>query len=176
MSEAEVYAAVLWLALTAYAVLAGADFGGGVWDLFASGPRAADQRRAVAEAMGPVWEANHVWLIFLIVGLYTGFPTAFGMLATKDYRAVTALLAPLAAAVVTTRPDNPHALSAEDLASEVRRYTAHVEAVDDRRAAVTRARQLTGPDDVLLVTGSFYFVGEARAWLLQRRASEPART
>jgi cytochrome d ubiquinol oxidase subunit II len=85
MSEAEVYAAVLWLALTAYAVLAGADFGGGVWDLLASGPRGHDQRLAVAEAMGPVWEANHVWLIFLIVGLYTGFPTAFGTLATDLY-------------------------------------------------------------------------------------------
>ena len=78
MSEAGIVAAVLWLSLNAYAVLAGADFGGGVWDLFASGPRAADQRLAVAEAMGPVWEANHVWLIFMIVGLFTAFPSAFG--------------------------------------------------------------------------------------------------
>jgi dihydrofolate synthase / folylpolyglutamate synthase len=101
---------------------------------------------------------------------------AFGMLATKDYHAVTALLAPLAAAVVTTTPDNPHALPAADLAAEVRRYTPHVEAVDDRRAAVARARRLAGPDDVLVVTGSFYFVGEARAWLVRRRAVEPART
>ncbi|HEV2282546.1 MAG TPA: folylpolyglutamate synthase/dihydrofolate synthase family protein [bacterium] len=101
---------------------------------------------------------------------------AFGMLATKDYHAVTALLAPLAAAVVTTTPDNPHALAAADLAAEVRRYTPHVEAVDNRRAAVARARQLTGPDDVLVVTGSFYFVGEARGWLLRRSAFEPART
>ena len=104
---------------------------------------------------------------------------AFGMLATKDYRGVTALLAPLAAAVVTTTPDNPHALPAADLAAEVRRYTAHVEAVDDRRAAVARARQLAGPEDVLLVTGSFYFVGEARAQLLprdRRSAFEPTRT
>jgi dihydrofolate synthase / folylpolyglutamate synthase len=102
---------------------------------------------------------------------------AFGMLATKDYHAVTALLAPMAAAVVTTTPDNPHALPAAELAAEVRRYTPHVEAVDDRREAVERARRLVGPDDVLLVTGSFYFVGEARAQLLrQRRASAPART
>jgi len=91
---------------------------------------------------------------------------AFGMLATKDYRTVTALLAPLAAAVVTTTPDNPHALSAEDLAAEVRRFTPHVEAVDDRHAAVARARRLAGPEDVLVITGSFYFVGEARAQLL----------
>jgi dihydrofolate synthase/folylpolyglutamate synthase len=101
---------------------------------------------------------------------------AFGMLATKDYHAVTALLAPMAAAVVTTTPDNPHALPAADLAAEVRRYLPHVEAVDDRRAAVARARELAGPDDVLLVTGSFYFVGEARTQLLQRTAFEPART
>lgn len=101
---------------------------------------------------------------------------AFGMLATKDYHAVTALLAPLAAAVVTTTPDNPHALPAADLAAEVRRYTPHVEAVDDRRAAVARARRLAGPDDVLVVTGSFYFVGEARGWLVRRSAFEPART
>jgi dihydrofolate synthase/folylpolyglutamate synthase len=92
---------------------------------------------------------------------------AFGMLATKDYRTVTALLAPLAAAVVTTTPDNPHALPAEDLAAEVRRFTPHVEAVDDRRAAVARARRLAGPEDVLVVTGSFYFVGEARTQLLR---------
>jgi cytochrome d ubiquinol oxidase subunit II len=74
-------AAILWLAVVAYAVLAGADFGGGVWDLFARGPRADEQRRAVTRAMGPVWEANHVWLIFLITGLFTGFPTAFAALA-----------------------------------------------------------------------------------------------
>src|SRR3989442_11501652 len=92
MSEAEIVAAILWLALTAYAVLAGADFGGGVWDLLASGPRARDQRRAVAEAMGPVWEANHVWLIFLIVGLFTGFPAAFGILSIALYVPLTVAL------------------------------------------------------------------------------------
>jgi cytochrome d ubiquinol oxidase subunit II len=85
MSSAEVIAGILWLSLTAYAVLAGADFGGGVWDLFASGPRAADQRSAVAEAMGPVWEANHVWLIFMITGLFTAFPITFGALGLALY-------------------------------------------------------------------------------------------
>jgi cytochrome d ubiquinol oxidase subunit II len=85
MSTAEVVAGILWLALTAYAVLAGADFGGGVWDLFASGPRAHEQRTAVAEAMGPVWEANHVWLIFMITGLFTAFPVTFGVLALALY-------------------------------------------------------------------------------------------
>jgi cytochrome d ubiquinol oxidase subunit II len=80
MNSAGLIAGILWLALTAYAVLAGADFGGGVWDLFSSGPRAANQRRAIAQAMGPVWEANHVWLIFMITGLFTAFPTTFGVL------------------------------------------------------------------------------------------------
>jgi cytochrome d ubiquinol oxidase subunit II len=65
----------------AYAVLGGADFGGGIWDLLASGPRAAEQRRAVTAAIGPVWEANHVWLIFVIVLLFTAFPAAFAALS-----------------------------------------------------------------------------------------------
>jgi cytochrome d ubiquinol oxidase subunit II len=92
MSEAEVVVAILWLALTVYAVLAGADFGGGVWDLLATGPRAREQRRAVAEAMGPVWEANHVWLIFMIVGLFTAFPMAFGILSVALYLPFTIAL------------------------------------------------------------------------------------
>lgn len=69
------------LALTAYTVLAGADFGGGVWDFFARGPRASEQREAIARAMGPVWEANHVWLIFLLIILFSCFPSAFSALS-----------------------------------------------------------------------------------------------
>ncbi|MBX0329322.1 cytochrome d ubiquinol oxidase subunit II [Oscillochloris sp. ZM17-4] len=69
------------LAVIAYAVLGGADFGGGIWDVFASGPRREAQRTAIAGAMGPVWEANHVWLIFVIVILFTAFPTAFAALS-----------------------------------------------------------------------------------------------
>ena len=85
----EAVAAILWLSLTAYAVLAGADFGGGVWDALASGPRAVRQRQAVSAAMGPVWEANHVWLIFMIVGLESAFPTAFAALAIALYVPLT---------------------------------------------------------------------------------------
>ena len=69
------------VALVAYGVLGGADFGGGVWDAFASGPRAAEQRDVIARAMGPVWEANHVWLIFVIVLLFSGFPLAYSALS-----------------------------------------------------------------------------------------------
>ena len=93
MTSSELIAGILWLSLTAYAVLAGADFGGGVWDLFASGPRAKEQRLAVAEAMGPVWEANHVWLIFMITGLFTAFPVTFGVLALALYVPLTIALA-----------------------------------------------------------------------------------
>jgi len=69
------------VALTAYAVLGGADFGGGIWDLLAGGPRKAAQRDAISHAMGPVWEANHVWLIFVIVLLFAGFPDAYAALS-----------------------------------------------------------------------------------------------
>jgi cytochrome d ubiquinol oxidase subunit II len=80
-----VVAGVLWTAVVIYAVFAGADFGGGVWDLFARGPRARAQRKAVSFAMGPVWEANHVWLIFMLTGLFTGFPQVFSRLAVGLY-------------------------------------------------------------------------------------------
>jgi cytochrome bd ubiquinol oxidase subunit II len=78
-------AALAVVALVAYAVLGGADFGGGMWDLFAAGPRKEAQRNAIADAMGPVWEANHVWLIFVIVILFTAFPLAFQALSIALY-------------------------------------------------------------------------------------------
>lgn len=81
MSLADLAALVALVALTAYGVLAGADFGGGVWDLFAYGPRQRAQREAVSHAIGPVWEANHVWLIFVIVLMFACFPSAFSALS-----------------------------------------------------------------------------------------------
>jgi cytochrome d ubiquinol oxidase subunit II len=69
-------------ALVLYAVFGGADFGGGVWDLLASGPRRDAQRAAITDAIGPVWESNHVWLIFAVVILFTCFPPAFADMAT----------------------------------------------------------------------------------------------
>jgi cytochrome d ubiquinol oxidase subunit II len=68
------------MGLMAYALLGGADFGGGVWDLFASGPRKKEQRLAIQHSMGPVWEANHVWLIFVLVVLFTCFPRGYSVL------------------------------------------------------------------------------------------------
>src|SRR6266700_3507777 len=72
---------VLWWGLIAYAVLGGADFGAGVWAFFAAGRQADRQREFINHALGPVWEANHVWLIFLIVGLFNVFPSAFAALS-----------------------------------------------------------------------------------------------
>ncbi len=92
LTLADGVAGILLLVFTAYAVLAGADFGGGVWDLFASGPRVKAQRTAIAAAMGPVWEANHVWLIFLLVGLFTAFPTVFASLSIALYLPFTIAL------------------------------------------------------------------------------------
>jgi cytochrome d ubiquinol oxidase subunit II len=74
-------ALVLVATLTFYALLGGADYGGGVWDLLASGPTAERQRATIAHAIGPVWEANHVWLIVAIVLGFTGFPRAFAALS-----------------------------------------------------------------------------------------------
>ena len=74
-------AGAVMAALTLYALAGGADFGGGVWDLLASGPRKRQQRALIAEAIGPIWEANHVWLIIVVVLLFTCFPVAFARLA-----------------------------------------------------------------------------------------------
>ncbi|MGE5674811.1 MAG: cytochrome d ubiquinol oxidase subunit II [Mycobacterium leprae] len=73
------------LGLVAYAVLGGADFGGGILDLFLTGPRAAESRLAISEAMEPVWEANHVWLILLIVLTFVCFPPAFAAMMTAFF-------------------------------------------------------------------------------------------
>ncbi|HEV2911760.1 MAG TPA: cytochrome d ubiquinol oxidase subunit II [Pyrinomonadaceae bacterium] len=85
-------AGAMIVSLTFYALLGGADYGGGVWDLFARGPRALKQRALIEEAIGPVWEANHVWLILVVVILFTGFPVAFAAIATALHIPLTLLL------------------------------------------------------------------------------------
>jgi cytochrome bd ubiquinol oxidase subunit II len=71
-------AVVLLLALAAYAVLGGADFGAGFWDLTAGGPEKGEAPRDLIEhSIGPVWEGNHVWLIFIFVVTWTAFPEAY---------------------------------------------------------------------------------------------------
>lgn len=80
---ADIVAAVLILVVTAYAALAGADFGGGIWDLLAGGTaRGLAPRRRIDRSITPVWESNHVWLIIALVVLWTGFPSAFADIFT----------------------------------------------------------------------------------------------
>jgi cytochrome bd ubiquinol oxidase subunit II len=78
MSLDEFPIALMLAGLTAYAVLGGADFGAGFWSLPAGGRRGEAIRDHAHHAMGPVWEANHVWLIFVLVVCWTAYPTAFG--------------------------------------------------------------------------------------------------
>ena len=92
LSPALLIALVIMVSLNAYALLAGADFGGGVWDLLATGPRRDRQRHLIAEAMGPVWEANHVWLILVVVLLFTCFPSVFSRLAVLLHIPLTLML------------------------------------------------------------------------------------
>ena len=78
MTAANAVAAVLVLGLTMYAIFGGADFGAGLWSLLAGGGESGRRPRELIDwAVGPVWEANHVWLIFVLVVLWTGFPSAF---------------------------------------------------------------------------------------------------
>src|SRR3954465_4095684 len=78
MSTADAVAGVMWIGATLYAVFGGADFGAGLWALIAgSGERGRRARGLIDWAIGPVWEANHVWLIFVLVVLWTAFSVAF---------------------------------------------------------------------------------------------------
>jgi cytochrome bd ubiquinol oxidase subunit II len=81
--EAIAVAAILFVVIAAYALFGGADFGGGIWDLLAgSTKRGAAPRELIDESITPVWEANHVWLIFILVLLWTAFPPAFAAIMT----------------------------------------------------------------------------------------------
>jgi cytochrome d ubiquinol oxidase subunit II len=82
--------AVLWTGLTLYALLGGADFGAGFWDLVAGGAaRGRPHRRLIEQVIGPVWEANHVWLIFVLVLLWTAFPPVFAAVMSTLYVPLT---------------------------------------------------------------------------------------
>ncbi len=71
--------------LAAYVVLGGADFGAGLWYMLLPGERRRPLRDHTYHAMGPVWEANHVWLIFVLVVVWTGYPVAFGAIFSTLY-------------------------------------------------------------------------------------------
>jgi cytochrome bd ubiquinol oxidase subunit II len=81
--EAVAVAAILIVVIAAYALFGGADFGGGIWDLLAgSAQRGAARRGLIDESITPVWEANHVWLVFILVLAWTAFPPAFAAIMT----------------------------------------------------------------------------------------------
>jgi cytochrome d ubiquinol oxidase subunit II len=92
VTPATLLGAAMLVALVLYALLGGADYGGGIWDLLASGPRRKEQRALVERAIGPVWEANHVWLILAVVLLFTGFPGAFASISVALFLPLTLLL------------------------------------------------------------------------------------
>jgi cytochrome bd ubiquinol oxidase subunit II len=86
VSKADAAAAVLWVGATLYAVFGGADFGAGLWDLIAGdAERGLRPRERIQRSLTPVWEANHVWLIFILVVLWTAFPEAFGAIMSTLY-------------------------------------------------------------------------------------------
>jgi len=79
----DVAGVILWTGVVCYSVFAGADFGAGFWDLTAGGADRGRRPRALIDAaVGPVWEANHVWLIFCLVVLWTAFPEGFAAIMT----------------------------------------------------------------------------------------------
>jgi len=92
MTYEQVIALAMLVSLVLYGLSAGADFGGGVWDLLARGPRAHAQRQAIERAIAPIWEANHVWLILVIVLMFTAFPPAFGAIMTALHIPMTLVL------------------------------------------------------------------------------------
>jgi len=86
VSAADAVLILLFGGLTAYALFGGADFGAGFWDLVGGGgERGRTQRRLIDDTVGPVWEANHVWLIFALVLVWTGFPEFFAAVASTLY-------------------------------------------------------------------------------------------
>jgi cytochrome d ubiquinol oxidase subunit II len=90
MTAADLLLVLTFAGLTAYALFGGADFGAGFWDLIGGrGKDAAARRGLIEEVIGPVWEANHVWLIFAIVVVWTAFPPVFAAVASTLYIPLT---------------------------------------------------------------------------------------
>lgn len=87
-----IVAAALLGALTLYLLFGGADFGAGIWTLFAMGRKGQPQRALIDQAIGPIWEANHVWLIIAVVILFTAFPPAFAVISVRLHIPLTLML------------------------------------------------------------------------------------
>jgi cytochrome d ubiquinol oxidase subunit II len=90
MTLAELVLSIMFVGLIAYGLFGGADFGAGIWDLLAGGTRrGARQRDLIERSIAPVWEANHVWLIFVLVVLWTAFSGAFAAVVSTLYIPLT---------------------------------------------------------------------------------------
>jgi dihydrofolate synthase/folylpolyglutamate synthase len=113
---------------------------------------------ALRDALLELWPGHRVVLVA-------------GMVDGHDADATVELIAPLASVAVATEPRHVRAIPARDLAALLRRHVRQVEVLPDRAGAVARGVALTGPDDLLVVTGSFYLVGEARRWLTRPEAA-----
>jgi cytochrome d ubiquinol oxidase subunit II len=92
MSLELIIAGALLIALTVYVLTGGADYGAGVWYLLARGDRSDAHRALIDQAMAPIWETNHVWLIFVLVLLFTAFPPAFTAIVVSLHIPLTLLL------------------------------------------------------------------------------------
>lgn len=123
-------AAAMLGALVFYALSGGADFGGGIWDLAASGRDRAAQRALIARAIGPIWEANHVWLILVIVLLFSAFPPAFARIATVLHTPILLLLL---------------AIVLRGVAFTFRHYDSHRDAVQRRWSVLFSSGSIAAP-------------------------------
>ena len=92
MTLADLAAFAMLGGLAVYTLTGGADFGGGLWDLLAFGRRAGAQRKLIEKALSPIWEANHVWLVFVVVVLFTAFPLAYSAAGIALHIPLTAML------------------------------------------------------------------------------------
>lgn len=88
----DILAGFILMSLTLYVLLGGADYGAGIWYLLARGPNGHAQRQLVATAIGPIWEANHVWLILVVTLLFSAFPLAYARVSTLLHIPLTLLL------------------------------------------------------------------------------------
>ena len=139
MSPAEAIASVMVIALIVYGLTAGADFGGGILDITASGPRAREQRESIEIAIAPIWEANHVWLILVLVLLFVAFPEAFAAVSTWLFVPILLLV---------------FGIVLRGAAFTFRAYDVHTDAVQRRWGRVFSGASVLAPIMLGVVVGS----------------------
>lgn len=140
MNDAALHLAIIMMiSLNLYALMGGADYGGGVWDLLSIGKRAKEQRELIAGAIGPIWEANHVWLILVVVILFSAFPQAFSVLSVSLHVPLTLLLL---------------GIIARGTAFTFRKYDSHKDHVQRRWGRIFAVASLITPVLLGIVVGA----------------------